>query len=144
MNTHTSIGKHPTVDDIFHNILIRQRFLPYCFLKMYNDDEVSAPSKHFDLGPQTQFPYKYLPLNRYYKPLGVMNGRWVKYVDYPEHIINSRKPFSKMTNMWSYYCTDSTNQTLYFIYTGGTENFLSEYGKRLGRLMKYIQTTRIG
>ena len=89
--------------------------LPYCFAKLKNK----------------AYPHIWLPLNRDYKPLGVLSKEWI---DYDDHIASalvfSRDP-CKFNNVWQSVYSDAC-----YLYNDGT-NLDLEYFPRLHRLLSH-------
>jgi hypothetical protein len=93
--------------------------LPYCFEKL----ESSA------------YPHVWLPLNRNYKPLGMLSRDYVNYDDYiTQALVFSRDP-SAFKDVWN----GSIGPTCCYLYDDGTD-LDSKYFPSLQRLLSHKHT----
>jgi hypothetical protein len=97
----------------------RRLYLPYTFHPIRSETRI------------------YLPLNRYYKPLG-MHGVWVDYRAFPENFVRFGCDPHDITNVW--WCTlgRGNSRGLYLYYDN--RDSLKDYGERYARLLQFIDT----
>lgn len=125
------------MNEIFLNSFVRRYFLPYCFRKMYNDDDVTCGRPSWSSDIIDLYPYTYLPLNRRYKPIGITTDNWVEYDQYPMHFIRSKKPFFQINNVFTNRRGITKEETTFYLYNDGIDSRLN-YFARLKHLMNYV------
>jgi hypothetical protein len=123
-------------NDILLNDFVRGYFLPYCFQRMYKDEDITN-SRYYGSNLNALYPYTYLPLNRRYKPIGFVTNDHVKYEDYPLNIIRSKKPFFKIKNVFTNKTPITQDTKQFWLYNDGIESRVN-YCARLEHLMKYV------
>ncbi len=117
------------LNEVFTSEFFGRLYLPYCFKKMYEDEDVEFTAK--------SYPYKYLPLNRNYVPVGLVGVGYVNHEDYPHHIIRSKIPFFKIKNVFDNDEPITKDLFMFYMYTNSSQA-LSNYLSRLNHLMTYI------
>jgi hypothetical protein len=101
----------------------RRLHLPYCFTPVSSEAHI------------------YLPLNRFYKPLG-MHGVWVDYRAFPEIFVRfSCNPHS-ITNVWWCNLGRGNSRGLYLYYDN--RDSMKDYGERYARLLQFVDTDTVG
>lgn len=118
-----------TLNEVFDNDFIRRFFLPYCFITL---DKHANKTRYWN-----EYQYAYLPLNRNYKPLGIVNRVWVNYDDYPQNMIYSKKPFFEISGVFTKEDKLTKHTTFFYMYNDGLES-RADYFSRLKYLMKYV------
>ena len=88
-----------------------RHYMPYVYQKI--DDQ--------------EFPFVFLPLNRQYKPLGVITDKFVDYDDYRTHRVVFKKDPTFFKNIWTNPC---------YLFNDGPES-QKDYFIRLERLLKH-------
>jgi hypothetical protein len=76
----------------------------------------------------------YLPVNRNYKPLGIISGDFVKYDDYIDQAIIFSRPLRENELFWNRRSDGSISE--YYLYNDGNCHDFMSYLNRLNLLMK--------
>ncbi len=95
-----------------------KRSAPYCF-------------KHLIL-PKSAPIYAYLPLNRWYKPLGYRGDSWVDYLSYVGQAWVFKESLSKFKDIWV-NVIKRNNGNEFFLYDDSTES-LNGYMERVAEV----------
>ena len=106
------VGPHRWSQDNY-----RRLYLPYTFHPIRSEARI------------------YLPLNRYYKPLG-MRGDWVDYLDFPENLVRFTCDPHTITNVWFGCLGRDNSRGLYLYYDN--RNSLKDYAARYARLLQFV------